>query len=476
MSTVKMSSNSNNTISLVPIVNKGNTKNSNIKNKKKKQQKLILAPNSIISPSKLNKKSLNNIRSISKISTEGLSWLKLNLNPMGKEKTLVSGYPDGSAVTTTVADYTDDFSISFPNDKSSLFLTNANPAVQVSDSLFNTVQLWKNSNITLNLMFPPLMKHVAVVRIYPVTPTSFKYSTNGTLKVACKYPNWSAFDENGDPAETTAVHYLESWLEIDSVASHMSSCKKFRLIARGYTGIFTTPDLETQGFVTAAQMENSVITENFNPDNTFPSMQFSKMFVANDMNDTPAALTETYHNHYTNRACEGFYMPILSNSVENPFSPPIPYPIGVSAYDFSMSDQGGVTRTSKIFWRINDVVVQNLNTGVVWFESISPKFSLKIKTRSVLQYIPQSGSQLSAFNNVSPLYDPVAISTAHRLRSHLAHCYPSSYNDWGWLGDMIDAVLNEIPGVGSVYRLTKPVIKPVWNWLGDLAKDKFYNK
>ena len=69
----------------------------------------------------------------------------------------------------------------------------------------------------------------------------------------------------------------------------------------------------------------------------------------------------------------------------------------------------------------------------------------------------------------------MALDAADRIRNMMPHAYPATYNDWGWLGDLLDSTLSMLPGIGTAYRFAKPLIKPAWNWLGGKVSDFFGN-
>nr|ULY68706.1 capsid protein [Lake Sinai virus] len=460
-----------------------------------------------VQPSSINRRTVSRLtRRAPAISAAGLAWLRQYLNPMGPSTTSVTGYPDGSAVTTCIADYSNTFNVTFPP-KDAIYCTgsSANEApVMMDDKSYAKVDAWTHSDITLCVLALPMLRNVVMLRLYPHTPTEFSLTVL-TPNFPQRFPNWSAYANDGSRFDNgDEPGYLQSFVYLPNVDKHLSAARGYRLLSRGVTGIFSAPALETQGFVTACQYlaEGSIQSQSIqsdavrsievNSDGTVKNVKSDTQVVASmpryifpldGDNCTPSSLTETYHQAYQSKATDGFYMPILSSSRDNPFHPPQPRAIAVYGAmlrrgcldPVAASHEPDGPQHAISHLNVADDVAPLFNTGVVWLEGVSPRFSLKLKARTVLQYVPTSGSVLANFTRHEPTYDQIALDAADRLRNLMPHAYPAAYNDWGWLGDLLDSAISMLPGVGTVYNIAKPLIKPAWNWLGGKVSDFFGN-
>nr|ULY68727.1 capsid protein [Lake Sinai virus] len=460
-----------------------------------------------IQPSRITRRTVTNLtRRPFAITSAGLAWLRQYLNPMGPSMSSVAGFPDGSAVTTCIADYSNNFNISFPP-REAIYCTGTNSenqATLLDAATYAKIDAWTKADITLCILALPMLRNVAMVRLYPTTPTAFTLS-DGIPNFVQRFPNWSAFTTEGKLLNNgDSPGYIQSFIYLPNVDKHLSAARGYRLLSRGLTGIFTAPSLETQGFVTACQYlaQGTVLTQTVgndfvqsvevNADKTVKNVAGKRLhysgppkyvFPLEGDNCAPSSLVETYHQAYQARAVDGFYMPLLSSSRDNPFQSPRPQPIAVYNRWYYRGCLDPIPASkyadgpSQYFYDLNlaDDVAPLYNTGVVWMEGISPNFSLKLKTRTVIQYIPTSGSVLANFTRHEPTYDQIALDAADRVRSMMPHAYPAAYNDWGWLGDLLDSTLSTLPGISMAYRFAKPLIKPAWNWLGGKVSDFFGN-
>ncbi|AYP65073.1 putative capsid protein [Lake Sinai virus 3] len=457
-----------------------------------------------LQPSRITRRVVTNLTKRSPtISSRGLAWLRQYLNPMGPLRPALR-FPDGSAVTTCIADYSNNFNISSPREPSTVLALTPREATLLDAATYAKIDAWTKADITLCILALPMLRNVVMVRLYPTTPTAFTLS-DGIPNFVQRFPNWSAFTTEGKVLNNgDSPGYIQSFIYLPNVDKHLSAARGYRLLSRGLTGIYTAPSLETQGFVTACQylaqgaIQTQTVGNNFvqsvevNADKTVKNVEGKRLhysgppkyvFPLEGDNCAPSSLVETYHQAYQSRAVDGFYMPLLSSSRDNPFASPKPQPIAVYNRWYYRGCLDPIPASkyadgpSQYFYDLNlaDDVAPLYNTGVVWMEGISSKFSLKLKTRTVIQYIPTSGSVLANFTRHEPTYDQVALDAADRIRNMMPHAYPATYNDWGWLGDLLDSTLSMLPGIGTAYRFAKPLIKPAWNWLGGKVSDFFGN-
>nr|UGO57518.1 MAG: hypothetical protein 3 [Riboviria sp.] len=415
-------------------------------------------------------------RPSTKITQSGKAWLRLYLNPMGKDDPNIIGYPDGSAVRTVLADYRQDFDITFPDASNITASSGGATYTQANyDAAFGD---W--TEVTILFLSLPTAVNVCLVRIYPTTPTTI--STTDDMSAAIpQYPKFRSWAADGTPIVAgTKPGYIQSIIALANVGEHLAASNGYRLIARGNTGIYTVPDLERQGFVTSAQYTatsrlsglsktylSKAVLEGTTPDkitglSTQSTSAISELvYVYGVGNISPSSLVQTYHNAYNNKCTDGWYTPIMNSARDNPFALP-------KVRQINLDDDS----TSNLY---RDVPCEGWNVSVTWLEGISRKFSIKYKHRSVMQYVASSGSILANFTRQEPEDDQIALLAAWHMRNQMAHAYPSCYNDWGWLGDIIDAGIGMIPGVGTAYKFVKPLIKPAWDWLGGKVRNHLGN-
>lgn len=405
----------------------------------------------------------------------GRAWARLYLNPMGKDDPAIIGYPDGSATRSVLADYRQDFNLSMPTFDNITYSGDSSGTVMSADEFAQSVGTWEN--ISILFLTIPTAVNVAIIRIYPSTPVTVS-PTNSVDTDIPVFPSWRAWADDGSDATKPAdIGFLQTRIKLDNVESHIAASVGYRLIARGSTHIYTAPALETQGFVTSAQFATEPIlifsTGEVLSDATLTTadpqaLVLTRTPVFNDnanyfplSNVAPSALVECYHNAYTSKATDGSYSPVYSNARDNPYLSP--YSRKVTVSPDNNTDQ------------FMDYILPGWNTSVTWFQGVSAKFSIKYKHRSVYQYVASSGGILANFTRQEPTDDPAALQAVWHLRNTMAHAYPSCYNDWGWLGDIVDAGLGMIPGFGTAYKFAKPLIKPAWNWIGGKVKNYFGN-
>nr|QXV86616.1 capsid protein [Hepeviridae sp.] len=401
----------------------------------------------------------------------GKAWAKLYLNPMGKDDPSIIGYPDGSATRSVLADYRQDYNLSMPTYTSITYSSSGTPAMTAAQYQ-SSVGLW--DNVSILFLSIPTAVNVALIRIYPSTPVTVA-PTNSINSSIPTFPSWRVWGDGGAPISNTgSISFIQTLIKLDNLPAHIAASVGYRLIARGATHVYTAPALETQGFVTSAQfgtepillfytkdvvatatLDNSVLTTTNTPVFNDDAYYFPLSNIA------PSALVECYHNAYTSKATDGSYTPVYSSARDNPYL--CPYQRKITVLPDNNTDQ------------FNDYILPGWNTSVTWFEGVSAKFSIKYKHRSVYQYIAASGGVLANFTRQEPTDDPTALQAVWHLRNTMAHAYPSCYNDWGWLGDLVDAGLGMIPGFGTAYKFAKPLIKPAWNWIGGKVRSHFGN-
>ena len=209
-----------------------------------------------LQPSRITRRVVTNLTKRSPtISSAGLAWLRQYLNPMGPSSSSVAGFPDGSAVTTCIADYSNNFNISFPP-REAVYCTGSNSdekATLLDAATYAKIDAWTKADITLCILALPMLRNVVMVRLYPTTPTAFTLS-DGIPNFVQRFPNWSAFTTEGKVLNNgDSPGYIQSFIYLPNVDKHLSAARGYRLLSRGLTGIYTAPSLETQGFVTACQ-------------------------------------------------------------------------------------------------------------------------------------------------------------------------------------------------------------------------------
>lgn len=564
-----------------------------------------------------------------RLSAAGRAWMTLALNPMGRDEPGVCGYPDGSAVNSVTPNYSEKWVVQCPRDGS-----NINAPDKEGSALPTVFTSGTNENVTYCMWLAPVVENVITVRCYVGSAPSEYVPVSSTVTVPA-YPKWVACSENGNNFQPNSPFgWLVTNIQVTTPVTHLKDSMAFRLIARGFTGIFSAPELETQGFITAAQLQadslpvavadttvvasvtssekTNVLTglttsstsvptgftfgpvvtnvqpveetvkiprvqvtteatsvvdgvsstkteyptavgelvyydipDQFEPktyasnvsvdasqlvsvwkghgdasvmpvtdvSSTSTSVNIPTVTTTDDAvtyvksldvttgrallaletgdvvdsvspitsqvqqieasttvkvvggdlvnmymisNPTPDHLVESVVAAYTNKAPEGFYMPIYNVNRDNPYKPYWPRKL-----------MFGSDNTSTEYSIYTDQPCDGWNFGVVWMEGVSPNAEWTIKHRSVYQMVAKPGGSLSPFTKQEPADDEGALMGYWRLRNKLPHAYPSSYNDFGWLGNLLEGAAGLIPGVGG---FIKPFVKPIMNW----ASDKVY--
>jgi hypothetical protein len=418
-------------------------------------------------PASLNLKQTKGVarNARAKYSAAGRAWLELYLNPMGKQEPAMCGYPDGSATDAVLAQYRQDYNIVFPT-APNVAAAGGGPYTQAQlDALFP-----KAVNCTLLFLMPPMLKNVAIMRLYQQTPTALAPSANEQIQNV--FPQFDAYGVNGEAINNTApIGYLQTLIQLDNIDSHADQSMLYRLVSRGLTAEYTVPELEKEGFVTAAQFStearmlfrsaNATVDSAATPPTTAPFLNEQVLGVPLG-NVAPNTLVQAYHGAYTAKCTEGFYMPILSSARDLKFTAPLKQRF--TTYDAATGVVGSDIAV--------DFPTLDWNMGVAWFEGISTGFSIKLKTRSVVEFVPLPGSEITNFSRTTAGEDLRALEAAFTVRHKMAHAYPSSYNDFGWLGDLVEGAVGLIPGIGG---FAKPFVKPIWNWVSGKVSSMFGN-
>lgn len=461
-------------------------------------------------PSSIRMKAAPSKRRWRNIATDtGQAWAELFLNPMGKTQPAMCGYPDGSATNATISDFMQDYHLEFPT-RENTRLWAPEPTLLHPDGgqflVAPTIEIWDASindigNVTVNITSLPLLNTGAFVRIYlGGTPTDYvanKVQNTSEASFGMHYPQWGCFKETGAgcTGTDTAFDYIETVIPIDQMSQQIGQCVSYRCVAKGITAVFTMPQLETQGFITAAQfdstpsmtwnsanavtavttkkIEDSTVTELASAMGdmvivgkapavnlaavetakflTFPAMAF------NTSNISPATLVQAFHNAYVNKVSDGAYMPFLTTQRDNRY-----------AYDFSRP----ISLRGQDYNTVVDRTLSGWNAGVMWAEGITPKFSIKLKFRVVMELVPAAGTVIATFSRPTADEDKAALETVWAMRNKMAHAYPSCYNDWGWLQNLLEGAVNMIPVVGP---WVSGLVKPAWNWIGGKVSGHFGN-
>lgn len=391
-------------------------------------------------------------RRTTKFSEAGEAWMRLYLSPMDADEPGLTGYPDGESSDAVLCDYAKPYNVAFPS------ASDVTGTVGLSEEQLNNVFTSDNVSV-LFLMLPVAEKHV-LLRIYPGPPPTniVPVAIDTTADLATMtFPNYYAFSSTGtlyNPASGT-FGWLESVILVENLANHIPSSSSYRLIARAFTGIYTVPELERQGFVSCGQFQSELVrkprTATFETDPVVTAVT-GMPYTAPLGDIAPSELLEAYKHGFQGPCSEGFYLPIYFSGRENKFITPISDRI--ATFD-SLSQTLG----QDIFV---DYPLGVWNVGVVWFESVSKNFSIKLKTRSVFEMKPLPGGTIQNFAKSPPGFDLAALDAAFTVRRTLRVGFPSSYNSWGWLGDIAGALAGLIPIVGPA---AGPLVRKGVNWL-----------
>jgi len=95
-----------------------------------------------------------------------------------------------------------------------------------------------------------------------------------------------------------------------------------------------------------------------------------------------------------------------------------------------------------------DMIHRRADDGVIHIaiRNISANASFTLYIRSGWEYQVLPGTTLAPFSKVSPMYDPVALTTYYRISRELKDAYPASYNDLGKLLGIIGNVAKHVIG------------------------------
>ena len=169
------------------------------RNRRRRANAVASSGSVALQPSRITRRVVTNLTKRSPtISSAGLAWLRQYLNPMGPSSTSIAGFPDGSAVTTCIADYANNFNISFPP-REAVYCTGSNSdekATLLDTATYAKIDAWTKADITLCILALPMLRNVVMVRLYPSTPTAFTLS-DGIPNFVQRFPNWSAFTTEG---------------------------------------------------------------------------------------------------------------------------------------------------------------------------------------------------------------------------------------------------------------------------------------
>lgn len=396
-----------------------------------------------------------------RLTKAGRAWLRLYLNPMGRDDPGIIGYPDGAATRSVLGDYREDFNFVVPP-QSSVFITGAAP-VAVTKAKYDA--FLEGPTVSICFFQIPTIKHAMFVRIYASTPTKY-VSTAGMVNSPTNFPNYYAFQSSGATTKPEDdIGFLQTTIALDRLGEHADMSYSCRLVARANTFIYTVPKLEEEGFVISAQFEpmfHSIFSvTKVKSDAKDVAVLGAHQYAMRHANITPHALTECFHNAYTSKCSDGAYVPIYNTVKDLRYIMSYDRDIEFISEDESVQGDG----------LINDTPLEGWNAAVTWFTGVSKNCSIFIKHRSVMQYVPAPGSVIANFTRQEPDEDRVALELAWTMRNHLSPAYPSCYNDWGWLGDFVDKWLSGMPYVGAAYNTVKPFIKPAWDWVGDQTRN-----
>jgi hypothetical protein len=265
-----------------------------------------------------------------------------------------------------------------------------------------------------------------------------------------------------------------------SVPTLLEQSTSFRQTFKGVTITQNSNSITNQGYVTASQWGAAAALENFvlrfkanNPEP--PNMQ---CHVIRDIPDTPSDIVRNSPKAAAWPSKLGVYMPMrfdqnthtYNQAAGNGYERPIDetnrlelntygYPIILEGLADALGEDDFFTQNGVIYegtpTRDTDGNIQNgkfyttagsinQNIGVAIFTGIDPTANLEVKVRTGIEFIPVSGSMMSAFMSDAPLKDQVALDMVQATQTKLQPVYEASFNS---AGTIVVAVLGAIAAV-----------------------------
>jgi hypothetical protein len=112
----------------------------------------------------------------------------------------------------------------------------------------------------------------------------------------------------------------------------------------------------------------------------------------------------------------------------------------------------------------------NFLTGVILFRGIDAGANLSVKCRLGIEAQVERGTAVAPFQHASPPLDKMAIDTVTYVSQTSPMAYPSSYNDFGKILDVIKSVLGIVKtGAGVAGKLGLPYVGAIESVLGGLG-------
>lgn len=350
------------------------------------------------------------------------------LDPNGKGATIKSGVPDGSATSSAVPEFVID---------------------QVVNSPFSITEGGEWNCFILNL---PFLRAKTILYGFDSLHNfgDVDWSKAAVLVDASE----SAASWQNLKGENTFDFY--GMVLKGKLGALVDETATARLVSQGTTIDFSAPALQTQGFVYGVQYQ-------FDPALVLAEVDSSPRLVNSFLwnNLDPTQIVQTYHNAYHSKAVDGIYQPLLRSDQS------WQYENVVERMNYLRTSNDGGAGAQHPFI-LSDHYFKGWNCGACVFQGISVSAVLRVKVRSVVQTVVETGSATSAFVQPASALDEQALWIIWFLSKKMCHAYPASYNDWGWLSDLIESFVGEIPFVG---RFAKAMVKPAWNWLGGTVQN-----
>lgn len=368
----------------------------------------------------------------------GIDFVRDALNPCGEDPLCdLEGIPDGSGTDAVLARFRDDVLIGAPP---------------------GTTTEWSN----LTFSTPYLMSQQIYVRFAgttPPDPENLRQAINGITNTnwdtAARYPNFFApttqLTNNGTLVAYTDVPFEISNLVPSALRGILNSFetapgwlyfRKWRTVSKGHTMHLNAPDLANEGrdIAAATATESSVKTIGMlsgSPNNTSLAVRYTvtppyidSVLAQQDVQARQDVIKKGVYaqQRHWNRA-------IIWNEAEDvrpifraPSAAFAGFQVALPSTDFIKRDGFDLN----LGWIVHNT------------RGLNPMAELHIKHRVKIEFSVPGTSPWAPFTRSAPEEDDGAMNLYYSLSSKLPHLFDSSFNDWGFLANILAKCISKV--------------------------------
>lgn len=397
------------------------------------------------------------------LTTAGEAWAIKALHPNGEEATGVLGIPDHVSLPVVTPE----------------FRTN---------HVIPSIGTEATKTDDLDILVLPFADLPILYRRYTSGSAENNYGNwtpvwNATLNVATQYVSTAVVDDattTGDPMRFT----------VPVKASDLNRVYGYgRVTHKGVTCHLDAPALTDQGRIIAGQVALPFKTE-MGPltavgwQNAAGSPKVTKALADfYSLDSIPLeenCLVQTSPGAATWEARQGVYVPLRFRDPAHQFSP------SGSAALLGMTTPGGTPEAVRFRETVKGPtgtegttaiyptprMLLNCQTGVVLMRGIAPTASVHLKVITGLESLVETCSAVSPYQRMSPSLDCEAINMVTRMGQELPQAYPASYNDFGFLGGLINTLNPVAKKIRTGFLNKIPLIGKFWDW----QEENIYSK